>query len=263
MEFELEKNLAGIGAILIFASFLVSSRLPPFGSGFITIIGLILMLVGVKGLAGHYREAGIFNNMLYGTITGIGGIIAAIAVAIGMLINSLSSFLYKIFPSWNGDWATLSGMTPDTTNLTYSDIMPFLTAALAVFIILFVSTIVVALFYRRSLSSLRDKSGMGLFGTAGTVLLLGAVLTIILIGYVIVWFDLLLLAIAFLQLRPPSIQPTQTTQTTVSPVAIPSEVEKTSSSISRIEGKKYCMNCGAELSSEAGFCPKCGMKQEQ
>jgi ribosomal protein L40E len=154
-------------------------------------------------------------------------------------------------------------MTPDTTNLTYSDIMPFLTAALAVFIILFVSTIVVALFYRRSLSSFRDKSGIGLFGTAGTVLLLGAVLTIILIGYVIVWFDLLLLAIAFLQLRPPSIQPAQTTQTTVSLVAIPSEVEKTSASISRVEGKKYCMNCGAELSSEAGFCPRCGMKQEQ
>jgi hypothetical protein len=104
---------------------------------------------------------------------------------------------------------------------------------------------------------------MGLFGTAGTVLILGAVLTIILIGYVIVWFDLLLLAIAFLQLRPPLIQPSQTTQTTAPPVAIPPEVDKTSSPISRIEGKKYCMNCGAELSSEAGFCPKCGMKQEQ
>ncbi len=141
-------------------------------------------------------------------------------------------------------------MTPDTTNLAFSDIIPFLTAALAVFIILFVTTIVVAWFYRRSLSSLRDKSGMGLFGTAGTVLLLGAVLTIIIIGYFIIWIDLLLLAIAFFQLRPPIVEPVTTTQNTVLPATISTE------------GKKYCKYCRAELSPDASFCPRCGGKQE-
>lgn len=262
MQFESSKNLAGIGAILVFISFLATSaRAPPFSGGLIALIGVVLMLVGVKGLADHYGEAGIFNNMLYGTVAGIAGVVVAVAVAVGVLINSLSSFLYKIFPGWNGDWTQLSGMTPDTTNLTFSDIVPFLTAAVAVFAILFVSAIVVALLYRRSLSSLRSRSGMGLFGTAGTVLLAGAILTIVVIGYFIIWIDLLLLAIAFFQLRPPSIQPVSTTQTTVVPATIISEAEKTSAS--RVEGKKYCMNCGAELSSEAGFCPRCGMKQAQ
>jgi len=209
------------------------------------------MLVGVKSLADHYREAGIFNNMLYGTVVGIAGVVVAGAVAIGMLINSLSSFLYKIFPGWNGDWTTLSQMTPDTTNLTFSDIIPFLTAALAVFVILFISTVVVAWFYRRSLSYLRDKSGMGLFGTAGTILLAGAVLTIIIIGYFIIWIDLLLIAVAFLQLRPPpSVEPVTTSPRTVLPAAISTE------------GKKYCKYCRAELASEAIFCPVCGGKQE-
>jgi uncharacterized membrane protein/ribosomal protein L40E len=263
VQFESSKNLAGIGAILVFISFLATSYAPPFSSGLITLIGVALMLVGVKGLADNYGEAGIFNNMLYGTVVGIAGVVAAVAVAVGVLMNSLSSFLYKIFPGWNGDWTQLSGMTPDTTNLTFSDIVPFLTAAIAVFVILFIVTIIVALFYRRSLSSLRARSGMGLFGTAGTVLLAGAILTIVLIGYFIIWIDLLLLAIAFFQLKPPSTKPWPTTQTTILPGTIISETEKTSAPISRVEGKKYCMNCGAELSSDAGFCPRCGMKQVQ
>jgi uncharacterized membrane protein len=141
VQFESEKNLAGIGAILIFIGPLASSLARPSGSGLITIIGLILMLIGVKGLADYYKEGRIFNNMLYGTIAGIVGIVVAGAVAIGVLINSLSGFLYKVFPGWNGDWTTLSGMTPTTANLTFSDIAPFLVAGVAVFAILFVSTI--------------------------------------------------------------------------------------------------------------------------
>jgi len=220
------------------------------------------MLIGVKGLADYYKEGRIFNSMLYGTIAGIVGVVVAGAVAIGVLINSLSSFLYKIFPGWNGDWTTLSGMTPTTANLTFSDIVPFLAAGVAVFAILFVSTIIVALLYRRSLSSLRDKSGIGLFGSAGTVLLVGAVLGIVLIGYVILWIGLLPTAVAFFQLRPLPIQPLPTTQTRVSSVVIPSEAERTSAAISRMEGKKRCLYCGAEFSAEASFCPNCGRKQE-
>jgi uncharacterized membrane protein/ribosomal protein L40E len=216
------------------------------------------MLVGVKSLADYYREGGIFNNMLYGTVVGIVGVVVAVGVVIGLLINSLSGFLYKIFPGWNGDWRMLSGMTPTTTNLTFSDIAPFLTAGVAVFVILFVSTIVVALFYRRSLLSLREHSGIGLFGTSGTVLLIGAILTIILVGYIVIWFDLLLLAIAFYRLRPNSVQPTLTTQATVMPAGISTEVGKKSAISSGTDGKEYCVYCGAEISADAIFCPKCG-----
>ncbi|MDQ1281268.1 MAG: hypothetical protein QG670_2533 [Thermoproteota archaeon] len=262
MQFESGKNLAGIGTILFFVSFLISSSTPPFSSGFIAIVGLILMLIGVKSLADYYREAGIFNNMLYGTIVGIVGVVIATAVAVGMLINSLSSFLHKIFPGWNGDWTALSRMTPTTTNITFSDIIPFLTAAIAIFAILFVFTIVVALLYRRSLSSLRNSSGIGLFGTTGTVLLIGAITTIILIGYIIIWIDLLLLAIAFFQLKPQSVQ-SITTQTAAPPTVGVSEAEKAAVSSSQTEGKRYCMYCGSELSPEATYCPKCGRKQGQ
>ena len=70
MNFYTSKNLSGVGAILVFVSFLALPFSTAFG-GFVALIGLILMLIGVKGLADYYREAGIFNNVLYGTIAGI------------------------------------------------------------------------------------------------------------------------------------------------------------------------------------------------
>jgi hypothetical protein len=41
----------------------------------------------------------------------------------------------------------------------------------------------------------------------------------------------------------------------------PSEAEKTLVPSVPTEGKKYCIHCGTELSSEALYCPKCGNKQ--
>jgi uncharacterized membrane protein len=156
--------------------------------------------------------------MLYGTIAGIVGGVVAIAVAIAVVLASLTSFLHKVFPAWNGDWTMLAGMTPVTTNITFSDVIPFIIAGLAVFVIIFVFIIIEAVFYRRSLTLLKTKSGIGLFGTTGILLLIGAILTIILIGYLIVWIAILLLAIAFFELRPQPVQPMPPTgQTTMPP----------------------------------------------
>jgi uncharacterized membrane protein len=172
------------------------------------------MLIGVRGLSDYYGDPSIFNNMLYGSITWIVGSIVAIGAAISIVLASITDFLYKIYPGWNGDWRSLSGLTPDTSNLALSDVLPFIEAALIVFIILFISIIIVAFFYRRSLTELTHRSGVSLFSTSGTVLLIGAILTIVLIGYLIVWISILLIAIAFFQLRPPPSQSFQSTQST-------------------------------------------------
>ena len=212
MSFESGKNMAGVGAILIFASSIVGSYAIPFAGGALGIIGLIIMLVGINNLAGYYREPGIFNNMLYAALTEVVGAVVAIVVAIGLVLNSLTSFLYKIFPGWDGNWMSLSGMTPVTTNLTLSDVIPFITAGIAIFAVLVVTAIIYCVFARRSLSLLRNRSGVNLFGTIGTVLLIGGILTIFFIGYLIIWLAFLILAIAFFQLTPKPVEPAQTTQ---------------------------------------------------
>ena len=69
------KNLAGIGALLLLF-FMVP------GAGIVIgIIGAILLLMGVKGLATYYQDNEIYQNTLSGIILYI---IAAIAIGIGV-----------------------------------------------------------------------------------------------------------------------------------------------------------------------------------
>lgn len=205
MNFETSKNLGGVGAILMFIGFLT-----PLVSAFglvLSLIGLILVLVGLKGLADYYNEAGIFNNFLYGSISGVAGVVVAILAAVFAVFTLLEDFLYALYPTWNGDWSTIPNLTPDMTAIDPTAIMPFLTAILVVLVILFFTAIIVAIFMRKSLNTLSAKTGVGLFGTTGLLLLIGAVLTIIAIGFILIWIAMLIMAIAFFSMRPQQAQP--------------------------------------------------------
>jgi uncharacterized membrane protein len=191
--------LGGVGALLMFIGII------PYINylGAIELVGLILVMVALYNLASHYREGGIFNNALYGLIIGIvGGVVSIVAVIITVL-TSLTDFLYALFPDWNGDWAALSGLTPNPSNLSLDNIAPFLAGIFAVLIILWVCSIIAAFFIRRSLGTLSAKSGVGLFSTAGLLILIGAVLIVLFgIGLILIWISALLLAIAFFRIRP-------------------------------------------------------------
>ncbi len=198
MNFETSKNLAGIGAILLFAGLL------PYANTFaiLPLIGLILLLIGLKGLAEYYKEAGIFNNALYGTIVAIVGVVVVAAIAFTALLGLFS----VLVPSWNGDWTTLTTVLNQVnvnTNITFSDIAPYAGLFLLDYVLLFVFALVFALLYRRTLGQLSNKTGVGLFGATGTVMLVGGVLTIILIGYLLIWIAMLLFAIALFQIKQP------------------------------------------------------------
>ncbi|MDH7508927.1 MAG: DUF996 domain-containing protein [Methanomassiliicoccales archaeon] len=199
MSLEIGKILGGVGALLMFIG--VFPYINYFG--IIEFVGLVLVMVALYNLASHYKEEGIFNNALYGLITGIVGVVISIVLIIIVVLNSLTDFLYALFPDWNGDWTTLSGLTPDPSNLSLDQIMPFLAGIFAVFIVIWVFSIISAFFVRRSLRTLSIKSGVGLFSTAGLLLLIGAVLIILFgIGLILIWISALLLAIAFFKIRP-------------------------------------------------------------
>jgi uncharacterized membrane protein len=205
LNFETSKNLGGVGAILMFIGFIL-----PFVSGFgllLSLVGLIITLIGLKGLADYYNDQGIFNNFLYGTITGIAGAVVAVLAFILVVLTSVSDFIYDVFPGWNGDWSTLPGLTPDVSGIDFTNLMPILTAILVVLVILFFTAIIVAIFMRKSMNTLSAKASMGLFGTTGLLLLIGAVLTIVFIGFILIWIAMLILAIAFFSMRQQQTQP--------------------------------------------------------
>lgn len=211
LNFENSKTLGGVGAILLFVGIF-----PVINTyGIIELAGLILVMVALYNLASYYGEGGILNNALYGLIAGIVGGIVAVGTIVLLVLTSLTGFLYAVFPSWNGDWSALSGLTPDPSNFTLEAVLPFVTGIFAALLVLWVFSIIATFFIRRSLVSLSAKSGVGLFSTAGQVMLIGAVLIIALgLGLVLIWVSALLLAIAFFQIRSQQAHPEMSNATT-------------------------------------------------
>ena len=222
MSLESSKTLGGVGAILI----LVGSLVTTYTFGVLTLIGVILVFIALNGLANYYKERGIFTNAIYSLVAGIVGVVVAASAALYIIFDTtiLTSLLQKLYPSWNGSWSTISslrGMTPITSNITASDVTSVLGAVFLVLVVLWVFAIVAAFFARRSLKTLSSKASVGLFSTAALLLIIGAVLTIIFIGAILMWIAVLLIAIAFFQIKP---QPEQPMTTSTSPPMTPTPV---------------------------------------
>jgi uncharacterized membrane protein len=200
MTLKSSRTLGGIGAILMFIGVL------PYISYFsiVELVGAILVLVALHGFASFYKESGIFDNAIYGAIAGVVGVVLSAVIGIAIVLPNIKDFLLKVFPSWNGDWlnlSSLSGMTPNTSNISFGDVIPFIIAAILVFVTLWVFAIVSTFFFRRSLKQLSAKTNVKLFSTAGMLLLIGAVLIIFFgLGLLLMWIGVLILAIAFFRI---------------------------------------------------------------
>ena len=199
MSIETSKILGLIGALLMFIGII------PYINfyGILEIVGLILVMIALYNLGTYYKDGSIFNNALYALIAGIVGAVISVLVVVVTVLTSLTDFLQTLFPDWNGDWTALSGLTPNPSNITFDSIIPFIAGILTVLAILWIFSIISAFFVRRSFGALSEKSGVGLFSTAGLIILIGAVLVVIFgIGLILIWISALLLAIAFYQINP-------------------------------------------------------------
>lgn len=196
MNLESKKALGFVGAILMVISFAsVAGRLY---EGLPLLAGIILVLIALKGFADHYNEKGIFNNALYGTITVIVGIVAAVLIFI-ILILPIAPQLKEL------DWTN----TAAVQGFVRENLWSFLGPILGAYLTLVISLIISALFFRKSLDALSTKSGEKVFETAGLIWLMGAVLSIILIGFIIIWIAWILMAVGFFstKTRAETLQP--------------------------------------------------------
>jgi uncharacterized membrane protein len=74
--FESNKNLAGIGSLLLIFPI-------------VDIVGIILLYIGMKGLSDHYKEPSIYQEALWGLIYGI---IASVALGAGVILAGTVGF---------------------------------------------------------------------------------------------------------------------------------------------------------------------------
>jgi uncharacterized membrane protein len=217
---ETSKILCAIGALLLFISFV-----PVVG-----IIGLILLILGLKGLSERYNDPGIYQHAVKGVIFGI---IAIIALAVISFTGFFGGALIGVFTG---------GIAGAITAVIMF---------VAALVVAFIFYVLMAINFRRAFNILEQKTGEHLFHTAGTLLYIGALLTIIVVGLFLVWIAWLILAIAFFTMKPAPTQPTYQQQpygyTQSPPTPAPTKA-----------ATQFCPNCGAQVQPGQTFCPNCG-----
>jgi len=184
MSLESNKTLGGIGALLV----AIGSFVP-----FLGIVGIILVLVAMKGLAEYYNDHGIFQNALYAFLFGIIGLIAAAVVLISIFFGGF-----------------FGGMMLGPEAAVGGGFLSLLLGIIVALVVVFVFYLLTAIFYRKSFNTLAEKTGEKMFETAGTLMLIGAILTIIIIGLIFVLIAWILVAVAFFSMKtgaPPQAPP--------------------------------------------------------
>jgi len=212
---ESSKSLALVGSILLLLFWI------PYGGVVLGIIGIILFIIGVKGLADFLHDNAIYQNALTGVIFYIIALVAVAVAVVGFVIGFLTFGLGFIL-------------------------------GIAGLVIAFVFYILSASHLRRTFSDLAQKSGEQSFSTAGMLLWWGAILTIIFVGLFLIFVAWIFAAIGFSSMKP------QQQQQQPFSYAPPPPISQPSPSQASMDAPKFCPNCGAPVDANATFCPHCG-----
>jgi len=183
------KTLGGVGSILA-----VLGIVPIVGS-VLQVVGLIMTLVAVKYISDVLADKRIFNNMIISVILSI----AVVAVFAVFVVGAIARFIG--FASLFG---TSQSVPPGT--VPPADIVSLITGLIAGLLVAWVLAIVSTIFLRMSYKSIAARLNVGLFSTAALLYLIGAALTIILVGFVLIFVAQILVIVAFFSLpdQPPT-----------------------------------------------------------
>ena len=191
MDIQTYRLLGIIGALLMVLVFL------PSVGGLFMLIGIIFVIVALKGYGDAYKDGSIIHNAVYTLVFEIIGAV----VCVGVIIYGAMGFLASLginnladLRSWQAiDWQNA---------INVSNILPFIGAIILGLVILFAFTVLASLYFKKAMNTLSGKTGVKLFHTTGTVFFVGALLTIILIGFIVIWVAFILLMISFYKSKP-------------------------------------------------------------
>jgi uncharacterized membrane protein len=183
--FDSNKILGGVGCLLAAIGSLIFFS----GSlGILYIIGIILVLVAMRGLSDDFRDRSI-----YGLSTG-GFILSAIGIIVGIIAFDL--FIIRLFRDLIASHVIIG-------------IFGLIIGLVALFVA-FIFLLLSAVSYRRAFNVLAGRSGEKMFRTGGLLLLIGSALVIVLAGFTVMFVAWMLLAVAFFSMRAPYIDVTPT-----------------------------------------------------
>ena len=202
MSLESNKSLGGIGAILLAIPFL-------------NLIGIILVLIALKGTSEYYDDEQIFKNALYGFIFGFIGVIGLVSFIVMFALG----------------FATISPVA-----------IPLAGFALVIIVLIvqYVFSLISAIFYKKSLDALSIKSNENIFSTAGVILLVGAIIPIV--GEILKFIAWILVAIGFFSIKEQKQTPAQPEPNVTSQKRF-----CTNCGAPLKPGSVYCQKCGKKI----------------
>jgi uncharacterized membrane protein len=226
--FQYSKTLAMEGSILTILG------LVPYVGWVLGIIGVILLLRGMKEFANYYQDNEIYQNALTGVKYYIVALIALAVAGAGFVVG----FVINNFPT------TLTFGIGNAIGIA---------VGVAFLIVAFVFYVLAATHLRKTFNTLALKTGEHSFETAGTLLWVGAILTIIGIGALLIFIAWIFAVIGFFTMKGPDQQPyTSKPYGYTSPSAQPTAESS--------QAQSYCSNCGAPLKPQSMYCSTCGKK---
>jgi len=191
MEIQTSRLLGIIGAL-----FMVIGILPSVG-WLLMILGIVFVLIALNGYGDAYKDGSIIHNTVYTIVFEIIGVVVFIGVVIYGAMGFLASLGIKNISDLQS-WQQINWQQAvNTTN-----ILPFVGAIVLGLVILFAFTVLASLYFKKAMNALSTKTGVKLFHTTGTMFFIGALLTIILIGLIIIWVAFILMMISFYESKP-------------------------------------------------------------
>lgn len=189
------KILGGIGALLMLIGGFVAATV-----GVLSFIGFIMVFIAVKMIADETKEKGIFDNYLYSFVAFIIAFVALIAMALVALasVGGLQFFI------------DLQNSAMTEPMEIWNTLQPVLFGALAALLVFWIIAVIASLFYRKSFNLIAEKTDVKWFGTAGLLIFIGTITSIILIGFIILIIGMIIEIVAFFSL-PDKINPKEAT----------------------------------------------------
>ncbi len=172
------KIYGGIGAILT----LIGSFLP---YGVVSLIGIVLVFIAVKYISDEAKETGIFQNYLISFIFRICSIFALVAVTI-IVVGSVSLKNIEKFSNPKDLFEGLAGSV--------------LVGIIIGIIAMWIFWIIAAIYLRKSYDSIAQHTKVDLFKTTGMLYFIGAITTIVLIGFIILLIAIILEIVSYFSL---------------------------------------------------------------
>jgi uncharacterized membrane protein len=182
------RTFGGIGSILVLL-FIV-----PAVGVLLSIVGWILILVAVDNIAGAVGDRSIFKETL------IAGILAIVGIAAGAVV-ALASLLR--FTRLNG-LTLLSGThslrSLNATSFTSGQVTGaggLIVGVLVGLVLIWAFFLVSAVFLRRAFTKIATRLNVKMFATAALLYLIGAALTIVAVGLIVIFIADILMVVAF------------------------------------------------------------------